>query len=377
MSEKDKVLVIDDDEIFSLVIKTVLSPHFDVYLAHEGCAGLEQVKILQPGVVLLDIEMVGMDGYEVCCHIRADVAIEQPAIIFVSAHTDAQSRLAAYDMGANDFIIKPLEPAELERKVTQTLAARSEVQQLKQSAGEAMNAAFSAMTDSSALGQVIHTFRQLFTVQTPEQLAILLTDALEYFGVTGTVRLCSRRSHCVLRSSHGIASQMDRVLLDHITKDANRIISYGARTVFNYDAAALLVKDMPLDDPDRYGRLKDYLALLVEGAAQCMRSLETTSLESLLSQAKRIFSQIEQGYHRQNQEMSFVLNEMAHDFEEMFLFMGLKSSQEDRLRQILNDSLEHIQGVQEQGLELEKYMELITQALADPNPDTFQTSPKD
>lgn len=134
---------------------------------------------------------------------------------------------------------------------------------------------------------------------------------------------------------------------------------------------------MPLDDPDRYGRLKDYLALLVEGAAQCMRSLETTSLESLLSQAKRIFSQIEQGYHRQNQEMSFVLNEMAHDFEEMFLFMGLKSSQEDRLRQILNDSLEHIQGVQEQGLELEKYMELITQALADPNPDTFQTSPKD
>lgn len=58
MSEKDKVLVIDDDEIFSLVIKTVLSPHFDVYLAHEGCAGLEQVKILQPGVVLLDIEMM-------------------------------------------------------------------------------------------------------------------------------------------------------------------------------------------------------------------------------------------------------------------------------------------------------------------------------
>ncbi|MFW9609911.1 MAG: hypothetical protein ACMV0H_06925, partial [Aquaspirillum sp.] len=54
-----------------------------------------------------------------------------------------------------------------------------------------------------------------------------------------------------------------------------------------------------------------------------------------------------------------------------------KSSQEDRLRQILNDSLERIQGVQEQGLELEKYMELITQALADPNPDTLQTSPKD
>lgn len=89
MSLKDKVLVIDDDQMFSLVVKTILSPYFDIYLAHEGRAGLQQVKVLQPGVVLLDIEMSGMDGYEVCRHIRADTDIDQPAVIF---HFCAQRR---------------------------------------------------------------------------------------------------------------------------------------------------------------------------------------------------------------------------------------------------------------------------------------------
>lgn len=44
MSLKDKILVIDDDQMFSLVVKTILSPYFDIYLAHEGRAGLQQSK---------------------------------------------------------------------------------------------------------------------------------------------------------------------------------------------------------------------------------------------------------------------------------------------------------------------------------------------
>ncbi len=363
--DKKRVLIIDDDVLLVELIKTVLEDEYEVSIATDGETGLMATPVDKPDLILLDIEMSGMNGYEVCRRIRANTNLEfQPAILFVSGNCTPEERLAAYDVGADDFVIKPLEPIELYRKVKQNFESDKERAQLKQSANEAMHVALSAMTDSSALGNIVHFFRKLFTIPDAEELAGALITSLTDYGISGTVMIRHSNGHPpLLRSSDGKSGTMERVLLEHITQEADRIMSYGVRTIFNYGAVSLLIKNMPIDDQDRYGKLKDYLALLVEGAAQRLRSIESESLEQLMEQARLTLTEMERGYYQQQSSMKSALNEMINEFEDALLYMGLRSTQEETLVNLLKNTTEKIGDIQAKGLEIDKYLHQLSKSL--------------
>ncbi len=112
-----KILAIDDKRdnltTLSAVVRDAL-PDTVVLTALDGLTGLEQAATEDPDVIVLDIVMPGMDGFEVCRRLKADARLKDIPVIFLTAlKTDAASRLKALNVGAEGFLTKPLEPVDL------------------------------------------------------------------------------------------------------------------------------------------------------------------------------------------------------------------------------------------------------------------------
>ena len=106
-----KILVVDDEERSLRLVEAMLAPEgYDVVLAHSGQEGLEKISDTSPDIVLLDIMMPGMDGYEVLRILRQQSNIP---VIMLTAKKEVTSACDALNLGADDYIRKPFRKGEL------------------------------------------------------------------------------------------------------------------------------------------------------------------------------------------------------------------------------------------------------------------------
>ncbi len=117
-----KILIIDDHEPTRNLIETILSRKgYHTLSASSGPAGLTLAAAEQPDLVLLDLTMPGMDGFEVCRHLRAQNSLSHIPIIMFTAKSLATDKLSGFNAGADDYLVKPTTPAELLRRVSALL----------------------------------------------------------------------------------------------------------------------------------------------------------------------------------------------------------------------------------------------------------------
>jgi signal transduction histidine kinase len=117
MQKHNKILAVDDNAINLDVIQEALGDEYDLKTATTGEEALEIAADFQPHVVLLDVMMPGVDGYEVCRKMRASETFRYSKIVMVSAKAITTDRLEGYQAGADDYIIKPFDFDELLAKV--------------------------------------------------------------------------------------------------------------------------------------------------------------------------------------------------------------------------------------------------------------------
>ena len=114
---KPKLLVVDDQPINIQVMHQVFGSDYQVFMATSGAQALSLCRNNPPDLVLLDIVMPGMDGFEVCSQLKANEATRNIPVIFVTAHTDPAQETHGLSLGAVDFITKPITPAVVQARV--------------------------------------------------------------------------------------------------------------------------------------------------------------------------------------------------------------------------------------------------------------------
>jgi putative two-component system response regulator len=122
MSEngKKKVILAVDDAPENLdVVKGLLSPQYTVKAAVNGQMALKIAEKQSPDLILLDIRMPGMDGYEVCRRLKADDATAGIPVIFLTGESDVDSQVA--EVGGSGYVTKPIEPDSLLARIQDCL----------------------------------------------------------------------------------------------------------------------------------------------------------------------------------------------------------------------------------------------------------------
>src|SRR5690606_5367595 len=107
---KPKLLVIDDQAVNIRLIYDLFQYDFDVFMATNGVAGIAKCKQLLPDIILLDVVMEGMTGYDVCRELKKDPVLKHIPIIFITGKFNEQDEVLGFEMGAVDFIHKPINP---------------------------------------------------------------------------------------------------------------------------------------------------------------------------------------------------------------------------------------------------------------------------
>ena len=109
MQAKKKMLAVDDNPDNNAIIEELFGDHYDLRTATRGEEALQIAEGFQPDIILLDIMMPGIDGYEVCRRLREHRSLSDTAILMVTAKGALEDRVRGYEVGANDFITKPFE----------------------------------------------------------------------------------------------------------------------------------------------------------------------------------------------------------------------------------------------------------------------------
>jgi len=123
-----KVLIVDDNmtnrELLKAIFAQKTDEKYDIIEADSGISALEIIKKNPPQIILLDVQMPEMNGYEVCQKLKADEEFKSIPILFITALTDTKEKVKGLQLGAGDYITKPINPEETLARVSTHLAIK-------------------------------------------------------------------------------------------------------------------------------------------------------------------------------------------------------------------------------------------------------------
>ena len=367
-----RILIADDDDVTLEMLTAVLQGQHQVTKAHDGKQALA-LTLKQPfDLVLMDVDMPGLDGYATCQEIKNNPGTTDLPVLFLSAKVNIEERLRGYRVGAHDYLTKPFEVAELTAKIDLALEQRERQRQLNGQIEEAMNTALTTADMYGEVGVVLDLQRKLSECKAYQDIAVAFFTALTQVGFDGCLRLTGRLG-MTSRTAVSECSALQNSILDHMERAAGPSIqAAGDNTCFRYKSVLILVRMLPMspkvadigeEEVDRLARARDNVALMAEGIVARMRSLdvetENTNLEHnkhLVQLTRDTLVDISAQQHANRMHMGKVFQEMNYEIEQSFVHLGLTEQQEDLLSSTLQRHIKHALSIFDQSNEIEQLM---------------------
>lgn len=346
MSDKYSIAIVEDSKPQRMLLVSLLSKDYDVVEFSSG----EDFIQASPSVdtILLDIEMPGINGYETCRQMRTQDQYNDTPVIFVSAHDTPEDRVEAYEAGGDHFLTKPIVANELKHKVESVLNHRNALLSLKSQSSMAQQMAFAAMAGMGDLGVIIDFQRKSATCKNYDELSQFAIDAISAWGLRGMVQV--RGSTGIVNMSSDSAISPLQASVMETMRNMGRIFELKSRAVVNFQHVSILVHNLPTEEPDKVGRLRDNLTLLGEAADICIANMDTSNvrkrqitylgdavaeLTKLMQKAAVRDSQNRNAIQRQTME---VLDGLAHSFSNL----GLTGIQQEYIGNLVHDGIDEL-----------------------------------
>lgn len=369
-TSKPSLLIVDDDLLQRELVKFALEPHFRIVERDTGVGLCDSLAGEILDLVLLDIVMPEVDGYATCRALRQDARLAEVPVLFLSGQIEREDRLEAYNAGGEDFIAKPFDPDELRAKVAATLQRVAARRQAEESARDAFSTAMTAISSSGEQGVVMHALRRSFSSTHLADLAAVTLRATTEFGLDACIWLQSRQGESIMQGGFGLTTPIEESVLRHLAK-GDTLQRLGRQVAYHYGGLTLLIKDLPIQDPDRAGRLRDHLALLAEAIASRLVALDDHLLverqRATLSEVVRstiaTLEAVDERFQEQRSESSQILSSMLERIEVAFLRVGLTEEQEEGLIKVIQDALTSVSSVGARGLAISGHVSRLLENL--------------
>lgn len=362
MSNKAKILLVEDDDFAAIVAIEMLADDYDVRQVDSGKAALDTIAKEPHDLVLLDVGLPGMSGYEVCRALRDNPETGDLPIIFLSGMISEEERLAGYEAGGDDYLTKPVSIDELRSKIRLQLETRAERRRLKADLSNAFSTAMTAMSTAAEIGTVVQFLRTSFSCSDYAALCHEVVSTFASYGLEASVKIHGQQG-TVSFSPNGLCSPLEDSVLTHMSQQG-RLFEFGARTSCSYGHITIIVKSDARDDPERHGRMKDNLALLAEGADARVITLDSAAsvamqhaaLSGLTADIQKTLKEIDCRHRSQASKNNQISLDLQKKFERCILTLGITHSQEDELAEMLQEAANRARSLYDEGLEIGTHM---------------------
>lgn len=272
------VLVVDSDPATQALIQQTLGARFATYTAATTEDGLRVAKELEPCMLVAATQGQGLDGFVLCKRVKSEIEHHDIPVILLADGDSAETRLRGFDAGATDCLFRPIQPKMLATRLATVIKQQKKRDLLKEQVRYANVAAFTAMSSLGETGLVIEGIKSFNQCSNIDALANALLASVGVFDLHCAVELLMGEASLAL-SRAGPATELERSILQQLSS-MDRITQFKNRLFIRYPRVRIVVNNLPLDDPDRCGRLRDHLAMLVEAADVRMGSLAHASQSS-------------------------------------------------------------------------------------------------
>jgi CheY-like chemotaxis protein len=368
MSNKGKILIVDDEPFNCEIMQEILESHYDLKIVNSGQDCLDSAPAWQPDVILLDISMPGMSGYEVCKQLKGNVKTKDIQITFVSALDTLADRLAGYEVGGDDYITKPFDSQELRKKVKVAFKNKALQRQLEKDADKARKAAISAINSTNEIGMMMQFISATFHCNDYESLAQLIVDTIGSFGYRSTVQIRAENSE-VNKSSEGTINPLEVAVINRISQEDEHL-DIGPRSIMNFQHVSVLVKGMPVNDEEECIRIKENMSVIAEGTEVRIGAIEARNallgragLLEVMRHAQQTLSELNDQQSEHKQKMSAVLRQLQTSIREKLRAFQFDSAQMDSLMKLFDKANEEVIAVYQLEGEAQSHVSQVMQEL--------------
>jgi DNA-binding response OmpR family regulator len=352
---KGRILIVDDDPIVAGMLGISLgSAGHEVIEAISGEEALAQLakqsRDQLPDIVFLDIEMgAGLDGYETCRRLHKNESTRDLPVIFLSGHDDLDDRLRAYDAGGSDFIAKPFIPDEVLRKAGVAIhhkrKQKAEVANDRKTADKTINDLISTLGES---GITLNFSRGALGCRSLHALGQLTLGTMAEFGLDCHVQFRIPTETLTL-TQRGPASPLEESVIGKM-RSMERIFSFKSRMILNHDRISLLVMNMPIENEDLCGRIRDHAAMILESAELAADNINlrneinqrANDLRELADVRRMQVERLRDSYRNAQLSTRLELENMTNTIENMYIRLGLLDSQELIISDTVRSAVEKV-----------------------------------
>lgn len=332
----ERVLIIDDDRFTQNVLQKSLYKFYETRTADNGSVGLSLAQSWQPDAILLDVEMPGQNGFEVCDVLKRDAKTSDIPVIFLSGRSTVRERILGFEVGADDYLTKPCSQEVLTAKLQKIIEIYHQRNELRQHAKTAEQTALEAMATSFELGKAIRFVEKSHGYSTLERLGAALIEVVESLDLNACIRLNSRFRTVLMATGGNSVKPLEQDLIAMLHTD-QRFVDFGCRSQINYPGVALLVKNMPLDNRARYGRLKDTLPFVLGACDAKLRMLDAEhalmlqnrELANAVNSVQRTLTDVSQILIKNQRAVGTVMSELTTELGMHMNKLGLEGDQEE------------------------------------------------
>lgn len=275
-----------------------------------------------------------------------------PVLLFTSrSGQQLEDLLAGMDVGCADVLDDSMSVAEWWRRIELVVMHRVANDQLQTQLRLARAVASTAMRTSSDMSVSLRFMVEANHCESLDELGLRLFQVLDHFGLDCSLQIRSAGGVKNM-DGNGMPRELESHLL-HELREAGQHIDFGRRTIVNYGLVSLLVRNMPVDNPDRYGQLKEALFSLLQGVDGRARALEALlslheeqSARQLLDQITRhvrsVVFQVEEASHEAVKHCADLVEELALAIERELSRSHLGHKEEERLLTLLETAVTQV-----------------------------------
>lgn len=366
---KTRVLIVDDESAFRQIVKDALDDLTEISEAATGSEALNLIATLTPEIVLIDINLPDMSGYAVCEQVR--VIHPDIRVVFISGSNTEETRQNAYAAGGDDFLPKPFRLIELRRKIELLQQIIADSARLKESLQTATDTAMTAISNSGEMGAVIGFIKRAMSCTDIESLLkVLISTFSQSFDLNVSAQIRTENEQKTL-NSEGRSSPLEAEILFSLAQDSTRIFEYGRRLIINYPSITLQIKNLPADNSDFSGRIRDHAAIIAETTESCIQtilnnqklSLQSKNAKLAIENMQTVVKELEAEYKTQQYNSCQLFDNLKLQIETSLYGLGLTNEQESYFIRLIDEAAQKATALYDAGFELDKKFTGITHDL--------------